>query len=99
MMARANAVLDHYLNGPGSYWDAGPRKPLISEFGDGTLDDLTKFRAGIIASKQFADDPDLVMDSIIELIDRATKQVQDAAQNSEGRDNIWRSPDAGIARL
>ncbi len=24
MIARANEVIDHYLNGSGSYWDEGP---------------------------------------------------------------------------
>jgi len=67
MMAHANAVIDYYLNGPGSYWDAGTRKPLASddEFRDAdtTVNDLRKFRDRVIAAKQFADDPSLIMAS------------------------------------
>lgn len=32
-LARANEVIDHYLNGPGSYWDEGPRKDLEETLG------------------------------------------------------------------
>ncbi len=39
IIARANDVMDHYLNGPGSYWDGGPRKPLQE-----TIDDLHRFK-------------------------------------------------------
>jgi hypothetical protein len=76
MIAHANAVIDYYLNGPGSYWDAGPRKPLVSERGDSTVNDLRTFKEGVIASKQFADDPGLIMDSIIGLIDQATQHLR-----------------------
>ena len=92
MIAHANAVIDYYLNGPGSYWDAGPRKPLVGELGDSTVNDLNTFKDRVIASKQFADDPGLIMDSIIDLIDQATGQVEEAAQNSEGGGGIWRVP-------
>jgi len=53
IMARANDVLDYYLNGPGSYFDAGPRKPV--EFGDAesTVTDLQKVRDRVVASQQF----------------------------------------------
>jgi hypothetical protein len=49
MTARANAVIDYYLNGPGSYWDAGTRKPLVSENerGESTLNDLEKCKDNI----------------------------------------------------
>jgi hypothetical protein len=67
MMARANDVIDYYLNGPGSYWDAGTRKPLVSDDelrdADTTVNDLKKFKDRVIATKQFADDPGLIMDS------------------------------------
>ena len=63
IMARANDVLDYYLNGPGSFFAAGPRepptappKPLTGELGDSTVADLKKFKESVIASKQFADD-------------------------------------------
>jgi len=39
IIARANDVIDHYLNGPGSYWDAGPRRPLQE-----TVNDLKNFK-------------------------------------------------------
>lgn len=92
MMERANAVIDYYLNGPGSYWDAGPRKPLIGvgEEGDSTVNDLKNFRNNVFASKQYVNDPDFVIDSIIALIDQTTKQVEDAAQNNEVNDDILR---------
>ncbi len=94
MTARANAVIDYYLNGPGSYWDSGTRKPLGNEDepGESTLNDLKKFRDSVIASKQYADDPGSVMDSIIDLIDRASGQVQEAARSSRGIEGIWRLP-------
>jgi hypothetical protein len=96
MVAHAKAVIDYYLNGPGSYWDAGTRKPLVSddEFRetDTTVNDLKKFKDRVIAAKQFADDPGLVMDSIIALIDQATQKIEDAARYSEGRGSIRRLP-------
>jgi hypothetical protein len=92
MIAHANAVIDYYLNGPGSYWDAGPRKPLVGELGDSTVNDLKAFKDRVIASKQFADDPGLIMDSIIDLIDQATGKVEEAARYREGRGGIWRTP-------
>jgi hypothetical protein len=92
MIAHANAVIDYYLNGPGSYWDAGPRKPLVGELGDSTVKDLNTFKNSVIASKQFIDDPGLIVDSIIGLIDRATLQVEEAARYGEGRSGIWRVP-------
>lgn len=84
IIAHANAAIDYYLNGPGSYWDAGPRKPLVGELGDSTVNDLNTFKDRVIVSKQFADDPSLIMDSIIDLIDQATRQIEEAARYSEG---------------
>ncbi|MCP4618671.1 MAG: hypothetical protein GY844_19830 [Bradyrhizobium sp.] len=46
-LARANEVIDHYLSGPGSYWDEGPRKDL-----EETLRDLRTFYSQVTASKQ-----------------------------------------------
>ena len=83
IFAHANDVLDDYLNGPGSYWDSGTRKPLHE-----TVNDLNDFKNRIIASKQFADDPHSIMDSVIDLVKRTIGQVEQAAQNNEGRDNI-----------
>jgi hypothetical protein len=53
---------------------------------------LKKFKARAIAAKQFADDPSLVMDSIIGLIDQATQQIEEAARYNEGRNSIRRLP-------
>lgn len=94
MTARANAVIDYYLNGPGSYWDAGTRKPLVSEDerGESTLNDLKKFKDSVIVSKQYADDPSSIMDSIIDLIDRARGQIQETARNNKGIEGISRLP-------
>ena len=83
IIARANDVIDYYLNGQGSYWDAGPRKPLQE-----TINDLQNFKDQVIASKQFADDPNSIMDSIIELIRKTTGQVEQAIQDNEVRDSI-----------
>ncbi len=92
IIARANDVIDYYLNGHGSYFDSGTQKPLAGELGDSTVNDLKKFKGRVIASKQFADDPNSIMDSVIELIDRTTKQVEQAARDNEIRDNISRPP-------
>ena len=98
-MARANDVLDYYLNGPGSFFAAGPRKPLTAppkpltgELGDSTVADLKKFKESVIASKQFADDPGAIMGAVADLIDETIKQVQTAARYSEGRNTIARPP-------
>src|SRR5882724_6725528 len=92
IIARANDVIDYYLNGPGSYWQAGPRKSLLNEPGVSTVTDLKRYRDGVSASQQFADDPNSILDSVIELINQAIYQVKTAAQDSEGRDDIWRGP-------
>jgi hypothetical protein len=92
IMARANEVIDHYLNGPGSYFDSGTRKPLAGELEDNRVADLKNFKDNVIASMQFADDPNSIMRSVIELIDRTIEQVEEAARNNEGRDSISLSP-------
>jgi hypothetical protein len=84
--------MDYYLNGAGSYFDGGTQKPLVSEFGNGTVDDLKNFMGSIIASKQFADDPNSIMDSIVELIETTINQIEQAARNNEGWDSISRRP-------
>jgi hypothetical protein len=84
--------MDYYLNGSGSYFDGGTRKPLVSEFGNSTVYDLERFKDSIIASKQFADDPNSIMDSVIELISKAIIRVEQAARDNEGRDSISRPP-------
>lgn len=60
--------------------------------GDSTVTDLKKFREGVIASKQFADDPNFILDSIIGLISNAMGKVRNAAQYKEGRNSIQRVP-------
>lgn len=92
IIARAKDVMDYYLNGGGSYFDGGTQKPLVSEFGNSTVDDLKNFMRSIIASKQFADDPNSIMDSIVELIEKTINQVEQAARDNEGRDSISRRP-------
>lgn len=96
MMASTSAVIDYYLNGPGSYWDAGTRKPLVGddEFRDTdtTVNDLKKFKDRVVAAKQFADDPGSIMDSIIALIDQTMQQIEEAARFSEGRNSIVHPP-------
>jgi hypothetical protein len=39
IIAHANDVIDFYLNGAGSYFEGGTQKPIVSEFGNGTVDD------------------------------------------------------------
>jgi len=70
IVARANDVIDYYLNGPGSYFDAGPRKPLMTEPGDSTLTDLKNFKASVETSMQFAADPSEIMQSVVHLLAR-----------------------------
>jgi hypothetical protein len=88
--AGANDVIDHYLNGPGSYFESGTQKPLVSELGDSRVADLKKFRGRVTASMQFADDPHSIMQSVVDLVDRTIQQVEQAAQDNEGRDSILR---------
>src|SRR5260370_24391026 len=80
IVAQANDVIDDYLNGPGSYWESGTRKPLYE-----TVNDLNDFKSRIVASKQFADDPNSIMGSIADLVDRTMKQVEQATRNNERR--------------
>jgi len=70
----------------------GTRKPLVSEFGNSTVSDLQRFKDSIIASKQFADDPYSIMDSVVEQVSKAIMQVEQAARDNEGRDSISRRP-------
>jgi hypothetical protein len=85
-------VIDYYLNGAGAYWDAGPRKPLVTddERDDSTVRDLKRFKDSVIASRQFAEDANSIIDSIIGMIDRATEQVEQASRNNEREDDISR---------
>ena len=76
IIAQANDVLDYYLNGPGSYFDGGTQKPLMGEFGESTVADLKNFREKILTSKQFADDPNSIMDSVVELINKKITQLE-----------------------
>src|SRR3954470_17213991 len=85
-------MLDYYLNGRGSYFDGGTRKPLVSEFGNSTVSDLQRFKDSIIASKQFADDPNSIMDTVVEQVSKTIELVEQAARDNEGRDSISRRP-------
>ena len=87
IMAGANAVIDHYVNGAGSCWAAGPRKPLgnENEDADSTIGDLTKFKESAIAFKQFADDPHAIGDSVVDLIDRTIDQVSKSVTVKDDR--------------
>ncbi|MGC4083118.1 MAG: hypothetical protein QM736_13665 [Vicinamibacterales bacterium] len=73
LLARANEVMDHYLRGPGSYWDEGPRKDL-----EQTLDDWQAFHFQVLASKQFADDPGRILDSVSDLVRGTIGQIKEA---------------------
>ena len=90
IMAHANDVLDYFLNGPGSYYDAGPRKPVELGDAESTVTDLQKFRDRVVASQQLADDPGAIMQSVIDLIKRTIGQVRAVAQDNEGSDPIRR---------
>jgi hypothetical protein len=98
IMAQANEVIDFLLNGPGSFTVDGPRKPPIDERGfDSTVQDLNNFKASVIAAKQFADDPNHVLDSVLELIRKTGDQIQnvvrDHATTGPGiKDSIFNSP-------
>ena len=84
-LARANEVINHYLSGPGSYWDEGPRKPL-----EETLSDLRAFRSQVDASQQLADDPSRILDSVADLVDGAIGRVKRAIDGRDNsRDDIW----------
>ena len=83
-LARANEVINHYLSGPGSYWDEGPRKPL-----EETLSDLRAFHSQVTASKQLADDPGRILDSVAGLVDGAIDRVGRAIEDRDNsRDDI-----------
>ena len=92
IIARANDVIDYYLNGLGSYFESGTRRPLVGEYGDSTVEYPKNFKDNVIASMQFADDPNSIMRSVADLIDRTIGQVKEAVQNDEGRDHISLPP-------
>ena len=71
LLAGANEVINHYLSGPGSYWDERPRKPL-----EETLSDLRAFQSQVAALQQLADDPGRILDSAAGLVDGAIDRVK-----------------------
>lgn len=94
IMAHANDVLDYYLNGDGSYFSTGQRKPLIAprrprtdEPGDSTIADLKKCRNSVIASRQFGD----IMGAVAELIEKTIQHVESVIEYNEGKHDILRS--------
>ena len=55
-----------------------------------TLRDLSTFHSQVTASKQFADDPDLILDSVTGLVDGAIDRVKRAiGDRDDSRDKIW----------
>ncbi|WP_136623642.1 hypothetical protein [Bradyrhizobium centrolobii] len=93
---RARDVIDHYMSGKGSWCDEGPRKSVQQ-----TIDDLNRFKNGVIASEQYVDDPGSVLGPIKEMIDAAIKQASNAIPNLEddGRSEIRpRDPNDSIMR-
>jgi len=84
---RARDVIDYYMSGDGSWWGEGTRKPL-----DRTIEDLQGFKSAVIASEQFASDPDSILASIKKMIDDKIYQVDQAIQRGFGRDDIRRTP-------
>jgi hypothetical protein len=95
IIAQANKVIDFYLNGPGSFTPDGPRKPPVNapEY-DSTVRDLNDFKASVMTSKQFADDPNHILDSVVELIDKTVEQIDMLAgpKDPTERDRIDRIP-------
>lgn len=80
IMGQANDVIDHYLNGSGSFTIDGIRKPLSDDPGyDSTVQDLNNFKNSVINARQFADDRGHILNSVVELIERTIKQLQQAA--------------------
>ncbi len=82
-LARANEIINHYMSGPGSYWDEGPRKPF-----EETLSDLRAFQSQV-ATQQLADDPGRILDSVAKLFDGAIGRVKRAIDDRDNsRDKI-----------
>lgn len=97
-MAQANEVIDFYLNGPGSFTPDGPRKPPVDEPGfDSTIRDLNGFKESVTNAKQFADDPNHILDSVIDLVKKTVGQIQNTVRDQattgpDVKDNISRRP-------
>ncbi len=93
ILAQANDVIDFLLNGPGSFTPDGPRKPEAGppEY-DNTVRDLNNFKASVLTAKQFADDPNHVLDSVVDLIRDTIDQVNGLAGDPAERDRISRQP-------
>lgn len=82
-LARANEVINHYMSGPGSCWDEGPRKPF-----EETLSNLRAFQSQV-ATQQLADDPGRILDSVAKLFDGAIGRVKRAIDDRDNsRDKI-----------
>lgn len=86
IISNARDVIEHYLNGPGSYWDAGTQKPLQNR-----LEDLDRFKNAVVASKQFADDPGNILDDVVDLINHTSGMVKQAIAGQD-RDRIQVAP-------
>lgn len=95
IMAQANQVIDFFLNGRGSFTSDGPRKPEVGppEY-DNTVRDLNDFKALVLTAKQYADDPDHVLDSVVELFRNTVDQLNRIAGDHDPAesDRITRGP-------
>jgi hypothetical protein len=95
IMAQANEVIDFYLNGPGSFTPDGPRKPPVNApVYDSTVRDLNDFKASVRTAKQFADDPNRILDFVVQLIDKTVDQLNRVAGDRDPAqsDRIKREP-------
>ena len=95
IIAQANEVIDFLLNGKGSFTPDGPRKPEVGppQY-DNTVRDLNNFKDSVVTAKQFADDPNHVLDSVADLIDKTIKQLNLVAGDRDPAesDRIKRDP-------
>lgn len=105
IMAQANKVIDFLLNGPGSFTVDGPRKPVVDDPGfDSMVQDLKNFRNSVVAAKQFADDPNHILDSVVELINDTVGRIQRAVRDQaitgpDVKDSISNPPPDTVDRL
>ena len=95
IMAQANEVIDFFLNGLGSFTPDGPRKPPVNApVYDSTVRDLNAFKDSVVTAKQYADDPNHILDSVIELISKTVDQLNRVAGDRDPAesDRINREP-------
>jgi hypothetical protein len=78
----ARDLINHYMFGNGSWWDAGPRKSW-----DHPVSDLKAFKEAVLGLDQFVDDPDSILPSIKAMIERAIGQANDELKKGWDVDN------------